>query len=196
MQALFDLARGSSLQREKSELNIIQGTMESLPENKPEQSSGASPEHGQQSHSSDNASESISVDDQRTGRSMDRLRSVLTNMVKKLEVQIDTTEKVVGDKFNVLDKDGDGHLTAHELREAIVQLMRRDFSLQEADRLVDLLDDDKDGKGERSPPQSCETVVIVCLNSIVGGADAFYRTAEGELGDRVNAGAFTRCAVS
>ncbi|RYH02083.1 EF-hand domain-containing protein [archaeon] len=52
----------------------------------------------------------------------------------------------MGDKFNVLDKDGDGHLTAHELREAIVQLLRREFSLQEADQLVDMLDDDKDGK--------------------------------------------------
>ena len=74
------------------------------------------------------------------------MRTVLNNMIKRLEVQLETAEKTVGDKFNVLDKDGDGQLTAHELREAIIQLMRREFSLQEADQLVDILDDDKDGK--------------------------------------------------
>lgn len=146
VQALVDLARGSSLQREKSELNILQSTIEVLlagsPSRSPVAADSTSPVP------TDSAGSEHHADDVRLSRSVDRMRSVLNSMVKKLEVQIDSAEKEVGDKFNILDKDGDGQITAHELREAIVQLMRKEYSLQEADQMVDLLDEDKDGKGK------------------------------------------------
>ncbi len=50
--------------------------------------------------------------------------------------------QVVGDKMNVLDKDGDGELSAEELRDAIVKLLRKNYSLQEAQQLVAILDND------------------------------------------------------
>eukprot|EP01039_Chlorochromonas_danica_P001858 gene1858-2033_t len=144
VQALVDLARGSSLQREKSELNILQSTIEVLLANSPSRSPVAS--DATSPVPADSAGAEPHADDVRLSRSVDRMRSVLNSMVKKLEVQIDSAEKEVGDKFNILDKDGDGQITAHELREAIVQLMRKEYSLQEADQMVDLLDEDKDGK--------------------------------------------------
>ena len=54
----------------------------------------------------------------------------------------------MGDKFNVLDKDGDGQLSAEELKQAIVKLLKRNYSLEEAEALVNNLDNDKDGKSK------------------------------------------------
>lgn len=56
---------------------------------------------------------------------------------------------MVGEKFNVLDRDGDGQLSVEELKEAIVKLLRRNYSLEEAEALVNELDDNKDGKSKK-----------------------------------------------
>lgn len=77
-----------------------------------------------------------------------RMKSVLNSMLAKLQKQIDSTEKVVGDRLSLLDKDGDGTLSAQELRDAIVSLLRKNYSVEEAEQLVNILDNDKDGKGD------------------------------------------------
>ena len=81
-------------------------------------------------------------------KSVARMKAVLDSMLRKLSLHIDSTEKVVGDKLNVLDKDGDGELSAEELRDAIVKLLRKNYSVQEAEQLVAILDNDKDGKSK------------------------------------------------
>lgn len=53
----------------------------------------------------------------------------------------------MGDKLNLLDKDGDGELSSEELKDAIVKILKRTSSLQEANDLIAVLDSDKDGKG-------------------------------------------------
>jgi hypothetical protein len=97
-----------------------------------------------------NVPEAANASTEKFDQSLTRLRSVLNNMLSKLQTQIDSTEKVVGDKFNVLDKDNDGQLSAEELKEAIVKLFRRNYSVAEAEQLVSSLDNDKDGKSKSS----------------------------------------------
>lgn len=69
-------------------------------------------------------------------------------MVSKLQVKIESTEKEVGEKFNVLDKDNDGQLSADELRDAIVKLFRRNYTVEEAEKLINELDENKDGQSK------------------------------------------------
>jgi hypothetical protein len=44
--------------------------------------------------------------------------------------------------------DGDGELTSDELRAAIVSTLKRTSSTQDAEDLIQILDSDKDGKGD------------------------------------------------
>lgn len=90
----------------------------------------------------------VPVTEETATRSLERLQYVLQSMLSKLQLKLDTSERVVGERFNLLDRDGDGRLTAQELRDAIVLLLRRNFSLQEAEGLVSLLDSDQDGKSK------------------------------------------------
>lgn len=73
------------------------------------------------------------------------LLSVLNKMVDTLKVRIDTTEKALGDKLNVLDKDGDGELSSQELKDAITNILRS-VSEAEAEEIVRGLDSNADGK--------------------------------------------------
>jgi Ca2+-binding EF-hand superfamily protein len=88
------------------------------------------------------------VSDEEINNSLTRLKTVLNSMVTKLQTQIASTEKAVGEKFNVLDKDNDGQLSADELKDAIVKLLRRNYTEEDAEKLVDELDENKDGKSE------------------------------------------------
>jgi Ca2+-binding EF-hand superfamily protein len=90
------------------------------------------------------------VSDEEINNSLTRLKTVLNSMVTKLQTQIASTEKAVGEKFNVLDKDNDGQLSADELKDAIVKLLRRNYTEEDAEKLVDELDENKDGKSEFS----------------------------------------------
>lgn len=136
IQALSDLARGSSLHREKSELQILQATIEALMVSI--QSSG--------DVDKPTASRTVPLSDETATRGFRRLQSVLQSMLSKLQVTMASSEKVVGDRFNLLDLDGDGRISTEELRDAIVRLLRRNFSQEEAQQLVSILDSDQDGK--------------------------------------------------
>lgn len=52
----------------------------------------------------------------------------------------------ISDRLSLLDRDGDGSLSAEELRTAVATLLKRPCSLEEAGRLVAMLDEDQDGK--------------------------------------------------
>lgn len=151
--------------REKSELHALQSVLEDiLARSHPEKStahrkypfitpslpllwSGSDllPSHADAPHQHQHHS------DQEINESFTRLRGVLQNMVSKLQVQIESTEKAVGEKFNVLDKDNDGQLSADELKEAIVKLFRRNYTIEEAEKLINELDGNKDGQSESFP---------------------------------------------
>ncbi len=102
-ETLGDLARGSSVLREKEKLAILQANVDavsSLAEEAPALSSG-----------------DIKVDkaeyadaesvDPIADKSIKRIHAALDSMLDKLKVKIDTTEKALGDKLKVLDLDGE-----------------------------------------------------------------------------------------
>eukprot|EP01038_Epipyxis_sp_PR26KG_P006148 gene6148-8475_t len=189
-EALSDLARGSSVQREKAELAILLAGVESTIPPLPSTALGnnitkdkssqinynkeANLVHSNinditdnnnnnkstqliNSNNSNSASRSApsmtvgsipSINDGTAtiDPSLTRMKKVIDSMLGKLKIQIDSTEKAVGDKLNLLDLDGDGELSSDELKEAIVKTLKRTSSVQEAEELFAILDKDKDGK--------------------------------------------------
>ena len=96
-----------------------------------------------------------------------KMRNVLTGMVGRLKEQIDSTEKVsarsfhcrlynvhnnltcaqaLGDKMRLLDLDGDGELSAEEIKAAMGRILKRSCSQEEVEEFIRILDEDKDGK--------------------------------------------------
>jgi DNA primase large subunit len=137
IQTLAEIAKGSSLHRDKAELQLLQAAIEALIVSV--QSSG-DVEKSPLSHT-------VPLNDETATRSLQRLQSVLQSLLSKLQVTMTSSESMVADRFNLLDRNEDGHISAEELRDAIVRLLRQNFSLQEAQQLVSILDSDQDGKG-------------------------------------------------
>lgn len=203
--ALGDLARGSALKREISELAVLEAYLEALPDtagreailslkkknkknNKDSMgrsagvSAGVSAEgvHPVVSSSTDTSviepksksSEGRSLaDDSKLvdadtvdeaqededdeivtapvveDRSVARMKSAISLMVNKLKVKINMTEKVLGDKLKLLDKDGDGEITVDEIKGVIDKVIKKGSNKEEnIEQLFLLLDSDKDGK--------------------------------------------------
>lgn len=68
-------------------------------------------------------------------------------MLSNLKVKINTTEKALGDKLKVLDKDGDGQISFEEIKDVIGSVMKKGASTEESvEQLFGLLDSNKDGK--------------------------------------------------
>lgn len=78
-------------------------------------------------------------------KSLTNLQGVVSSMLDKLKIQLDTTEKALGDNVYLLDSDGDGKISAEEIREAVVRIVNRPSSVGEAEKLIELLDTNKDG---------------------------------------------------
>lgn len=186
--ALGDLARGSALKREISELAVLEAYLEALPDtagreailslkkknkNKINKEIGISAEGvlssnaetsiEPQSKSSEGRSLADdsklvdAVDDARDDevvsepmvedRSVARMKSAISLMVNKLKVKINMTEKVLGDKLKLLDKDGDGEITVDEIKGVIEKVIKKGSNKEEnIEQLFLLLDSDKDGK--------------------------------------------------
>lgn len=80
-------------------------------------------------------------------KSVTRMKSAISSMVSKLKVKIDTTEKILGDKLKVLDKDGDGEISFDEVKAVVGTVMKKGASTEESvEQLFGLLDSNKDGK--------------------------------------------------
>lgn len=76
------------------------------------------------------------------------MKSVISKMVGNLKVKINTTEKVLGDKLKVLDRDNDGQISYDEIRSVVSTVMRKGAATEEhVAQLFDALDSNKDGKG-------------------------------------------------
>ena len=74
--------------------------------------------------------------------------------------------------------DGDGELSSDELRAAIVSTLKRTTSTQDAEDLIQILDSDKDGKGDVALIHSTTIAITVTTstfhNSFSGGAFGLY----------------------
>lgn len=80
-------------------------------------------------------------------KSVTRMKSVISTMLGNLKVKINTTEKVLGDRLKVLDKDGDGQISFDEIKDVIGSVMKRGASTEESvEQLFSLLDSNRDGK--------------------------------------------------
>ncbi|RLN48679.1 hypothetical protein BBJ28_00009543 [Nothophytophthora sp. Chile5] len=77
-----------------------------------------------------------------TGRMMKKLESMLTN----LEVEIEEVDRHVGDRLNILDRDSDGVLSAEELRDAVMTILRKANTQEDVEWVISLIDEDNDGK--------------------------------------------------
>lgn len=189
--ALGDLARGSALKREISELAVLEAYLESLPDTAGREailslkkrskkinkeigistegvlSSNAETSTEPQSKSSEGRSlsddgdsklvDADTVDDAQDDevvsepvvedRNVARMKSAISLMVNKLKVKINMTEKVLGDKLKLLDKDGDGEITVDEIKGVIEKVIKKGSNKEEnIEQLFLLLDSDKDGK--------------------------------------------------
>ncbi|KAJ8542646.1 hypothetical protein ON010_g12165 [Phytophthora cinnamomi] len=76
------------------------------------------------------------------GRMMKKLESMLSN----LEVQIEEVDRHVGDRLNILDRDSDGVLSAEELRDAVMTILRKANTQEDVEWVISLIDEDNDGK--------------------------------------------------
>ncbi|CAM9669882.1 unnamed protein product [Discosporangium mesarthrocarpum] len=79
-------------------------------------------------------------------RSVQRVQSRLASMLDRLEQEIDSVEKRIGDKMHILDRDLDGMVTAEELAFVIQHTLSTHNTAEEAKELADLMDTDCDGQ--------------------------------------------------
>lgn len=82
--------------------------------------------------------------DQYLDTAIERLKKRVSGMVDKIESQLDTVEEKIGDKLHFLDKDGDGILTLEEMADALIRVLKRDISRDEAMAIAELMVGDSD----------------------------------------------------
>lgn len=162
-ETLGDLARGSSVVREKAELAKLQANIEAVnisigddhDETAVHITSTSVPARTELTTMSIStgtvSSTSIpvatpSAEAKSKDKSVRRMHAVIDSMLDKLKDRIESTEKALGDKLKVLDLDEDGELSVEELKGAISKILKRASSDAEAEEIVKLLDHDQDGK--------------------------------------------------
>lgn len=80
------------------------------------------------------ASESPAVEqrDEPTDPVVAHLEKKIESMVDKIELQLSATQVKIGDKLHFLDKDKDGILSAAEVAEVLMQVLKRKISFEDA----------------------------------------------------------------
>lgn len=74
-----------------------------------------------------------------------RLKKRVKSMVENIELKLTETEGKIGAKLHLLDKDGDGIVTAAEMAEVLVDVMKRKISFEDALELAHEMDRNNDG---------------------------------------------------
>ncbi|KAL7435259.1 hypothetical protein ACHAXM_004554 [Skeletonema potamos] len=85
------------------------------------------------------------VGDVKLQKAIDRLKSRVESMVGKIETQLTDVEVKIGNKFHLLDQDGDGVLTMEELAHVLQTVLKRKLTIEEAMAVAADIDTDKDG---------------------------------------------------
>ncbi len=172
MQVLADLARGSSIEREKAELAAIEAGVETaiaaaMAAKKRNEIEVEDVEMTSSSLAMDDESSLISkveIDDieamskgdgdkdmkeDEEDKSMIAMQKMLNKMMDGIKGRIDVAEKefeASENTFPMLDLDGDGELSKEEIKDAIHNLFKRTPTDTEAEMMLNFLDKNKDGK--------------------------------------------------
>ena len=173
MQAIGDLTRGSSVEREKAQLAILEASVDAVavplpsPKDEPGVASAAgvlkpviqtvsnaaipattaTTKSEPVSHIDKNdVAPTVAPTPSQEDKSLLRMQNALNSMLGSLKKRIDSTEKALGDNLKLLDKDNDGELSTEELKEAIIKILKKDFADKDVDEMVQKLDRDKDGR--------------------------------------------------
>lgn len=83
--------------------------------------------------------------DKKLQKAIDRLKSRVESMVGKIESRLSDVEVKIGDKFHLLDKDGDGVLTMEEMAQVLQTVLKRELTAEEAMAIASDMDQNKDG---------------------------------------------------
>lgn len=128
---------------------------------------GKTKKMGEDSLSEDNTiivSEQEGVGDVKLQKAIDRLKSRVESMVGKIDIQMTDVESKIGNKFHLLDKDGDGVLTLEELVQVLQTVLKTKLTSEEAKAIASDIDQNKDGVFSIAElAQWCETNTIVKL---------------------------------
>jgi LETM1 and EF-hand domain-containing protein 1 len=85
------------------------------------------------------------VGDKKLQKAIDRLKSRVESMVGKIESRLSDIEVKIGNKFHLLDKDGDGVLTMEEMAQVLQTVLKRELTAEEAMAIASDMDQNKDG---------------------------------------------------
>ena len=85
------------------------------------------------------------VGDKKLQKAIDRLKSRVESMVGKIESRLSDIEVKIGNKFHLLDKDGDGVLTMEEMAQVLQTVLKRELTSEEAMAIASDMDQNKDG---------------------------------------------------
>ena len=85
------------------------------------------------------------VGDVKLQKAINRLKSRVESMVGKIETQLTDVEVKIGNKFHLLDQDGDGVLTMEEMAHVLQTVLKRQLTTEEAMAVAADIDTDKDG---------------------------------------------------
>ena len=85
------------------------------------------------------------VGDKKLQKAINRLKSRVETMVGKIETQLSDVEVKIGDKFHLLDKDGDGQLTMEEMAQVLQTVLKRELTAEEARAIAMDMDQNRDG---------------------------------------------------
>jgi len=97
-------------------------------------------------------------------KAIGRLKGRVESMVGKIEIQMTDVERKIGDKFHLLDKDGDGVLTLEELVQVLQTVLKTKLTSEEAKAIATDIDQNRDGVFSIAElAQWCETNTIVKL---------------------------------
>lgn len=85
------------------------------------------------------------VGDKNLQKAINRLKGRVESMVGKIETQLTDVEVKIGNKFHLLDQDGDGVLTKEEMAHVLQTVLKRELTLEEAMAIAADIDTNKDG---------------------------------------------------
>lgn len=91
------------------------------------------------------SNEDDDVGDSKLQKAIDRLKSRVDSMVGKIETQLSDVEVKIGDKFYLLDLDGDGVVTREEMAQVLQTVLKRKLTEEEAMAIAMDMDHNKDG---------------------------------------------------
>jgi len=104
------------------------------------------------------------VGDAKLQKAIDRLKYRVESMVGKIETQLTDVEVKIGNKFHLLDQDGDGVLTMAEMAQVLQTVLKRELTSEEAMAIAAGIDTNKDGFFTIAElAQWCESNTIVKL---------------------------------